>query len=189
MLIGITGYKRNGKDSLADRICESYGYTKYSFAGKMKECLEVIFGWTPEYIEAHKEEVAEEYGISPRQFLQVIGTEFAQYMLCEKYPEFKIKTGRKLWAKGLLNNLSDVQREHAVISDMRFPHEAEEVRRYGGKIIRVNGNYLGCPFPELWHESESSVDKIVPDLIVENDGTLEDLDKAVFDMRGFICDF
>jgi hypothetical protein len=186
LLLGITGFKRNGKDSLADCIIRQYGYTKRSLAGKMKDCLYTIFGWDEEFVEQNKEKIIPEWGISPRQFLQTMGTEFAQYQLCEKYPEFYKVTGRKLWVRSLLNELSEVSKKYTVISDVRFPHEADEIRAHGGKIIRVVGGYVGCPPPDLSHESERAVDSVYADVVVLNGGTLEDLDNTAKELKGFI---
>lgn len=177
MLIGVTGLKRNGKDSVANVLVKNFGFKKVCFAQKMKECAEVIFGWDQLFIEANKEKVSEEWGISPRQFLQVIGTEFAQFMLCDKYPAFKETTGRKIWAKATLKDYKD--EENWVVSDVRFPHEVEEIRKRGGIVVKVIGGYKGCPEPDLSHESESSVQLINPNVKLTNNGTLKDLEKLV----------
>jgi hypothetical protein len=184
MLIGITGYARNGKDSVADILVNKFGYKKYSLAGKMKECLTTIFGWSKEFIENYKDEVDDEWGISPRQVLQVFGTEFAQYTLGEKFPAFKEKTGRKLWVRSLLDTLPDF--EHTVIPDVRFPHEEEEIRAYHGKIIRVFGQYPECPKPNLKHESESSVDCVNFDIGISNDTTLKSLEDTVIYSASYV---
>lgn len=61
---------------------------------------------------------------------------------------------------------------------MRFPHEAEAVRERGGFIIRVNRDYE----VDLSHESERAVNEINPDFVINNLGTLIDLEWQVCDM-------
>ena len=174
MIIGITGHARHGKDSTADIIVSHFGYRKHSLADVMKEACRVIFGWTDKHLYGELKEVIDpRYGISPRHALQTLGTEWGQYKLSE-YDSFKETTGRKLWVNSLLNRVHG----DTVISDVRFPHEAEAIRERGGFIIRVNRDYP----VDLTHESERAVDDIEPDFFVDNFGTLSDLEILVVSM-------
>lgn len=184
MLIGVTGYKRTGKDTTAGIICREYGYKQYSVAHKMKECLTIIFGWSLEFIENNKDTVDPEWSLSPRQALQSLGTEWGQHELCRAYPAFRDLIGRKIWVRSLLHSLDDYR--FSVISDVRFPHEVEEIRKYRGKIVRVFGGYPGCPVPDLSHESESSIDLIEFDIGIANDGDLKDLESVVHCSVGYM---
>jgi len=174
MIIGITGHARHGKDSTADIIVKHFAYKKHALADVMKEACRVIFGWTDEHLYGDLKEVIDpRYGISPRHALQTLGTEWGQYEL-SKYDSFAEVTGRKLWVNSLLNRVHG----DTVISDVRFPHEAEAIRERGGFIIRVNRDYP----VDLTHESESAVDDIEPDFFVDNFGTLSDLEILVVSM-------
>jgi hypothetical protein len=166
MIIGITGHQRHGKDTAAD-VFVTYGYKRYQFSEKMKTCLLDIFGWDRKFIEEHKEEIDPEWGVSPRQVLRAFGTEFAQGILCNLYPKFKEQTGRKLWAHSLLREIPYDQ--DAVISDVRFLHEVEEIRKRKGIIVKV----ARPSFPvDLSHASEQEIVMIREDFLIENDGTL-----------------
>lgn len=174
MIIGITGHARHGKDSTADIIVKHFGYKKHALADVMKEACRVIFGWTDAHLHGDlKDVIDEKYGVSPRHALRSLGTEWGQYEL-SKYDSFKEKTGRKLWVNSLLNRCHG----DTVISDVRFPHEAEAIRERGGFIIRVVRNYE----VDLSHESECAIDEINPDFIIHNFGTLVDLEWQVCDM-------
>lgn len=174
MIIGITGHARHGKDSTADIICKHYGYKKHALADVMKEACRVIFGWTDEYLYGDLKDVVDErFGISPRHALQSLGTEWGQWEL-SKYDSFKKTTGRKLWVNSLLNRIQG----NTVISDVRFPHEAEAIRERGGFIIRVNRDYT----VDLSHESEQSVEDITPDFTIGNYSSLIDLEWLICDM-------
>jgi hypothetical protein len=146
----------------------------------MKEACSIIFGWDLDFMDKHKEDADPSLGISPRQALMLLGTEFGQHMLCEKYPQFKETTGRKLWAKRVLATYrSEKPTDRLVISDLRFPHEAEAVREKGGKVIRV----IRPQWPvDLSHESESAVDSVPYDYLISNSGSLTDLEMKVLDL-------
>jgi hypothetical protein len=78
-----------------------------------------------------------------------------------------------------------------VISDTRFPNEVNQIRARGGKIIRVKKgpdpewfvNYVeGNIIPKNVHSSEYLWARSEFDLIINNDGDLNDLNKSVDNM-------
>jgi hypothetical protein len=176
MIIGICGHARHGKDTAADVLVNEFGYTKYHLAQKMKDCLNLIFGWSNDFIERHKEEVDSKWGISPRQVLRAFGTEFAQQTLCEMYPEFDMVTGRKLWVKSLLEEIPF--QSNAVIADVRFLHEVEEIKNQGGIILKV---YRSSHPADLSHGSERDIPNIKEDYLIMNDSTLSSYKGAVLE--------
>jgi len=175
MIIGIAGHARHGKDSTADIICKHFHYKKKSLADPMKEALKAVFPkWGYFHFYGDEKDIVDpEYGISPRHALQCFGTQWAQFELA-KYDDFAKVTGRKLWVKALLDNAG----KNTVIADVRFPHEAEAIRKQGGFIIMVKREY---PI-DLSHESERSVDEINPDFTINNYGTLIDLEYQVCEL-------
>ena len=58
------------------------------------------------------------------------------------------------------------------ISDVRFPNEADAIRAFGGLVVRVERPGVG---PINGHESEIALDGYDFDLVVVNDGTLDEL--------------
>jgi hypothetical protein len=174
MIIGITGYARHGKDSTADIIVKHMGFRKYALADVMKDACRVIFGWDDRHLYGDLKDVVDPaFGISPRHALQSLGTEWGQYEL-SKYDSFSKTTGRKLWVNSLLAKIDG----NAVISDVRFPHEADAIRAKGGTIIMVKRDW-----PEDHaHESERSIADIIPDYVIRNVGTLADLEWQVCDL-------
>ncbi len=174
-IIGVTGYKRSGKDTVAKVFVNSYGFKKYEFARPMKEACAVIFGWGDAELYGDKKEIVDpRWGISPRQALQHIGTEWAQLELCAEFPEFAEVTGRLLWVKRFeLEVLNYGPRENWVISDVRFPHEVERLRLFRDSVI------IRVLRPDLvhddTHDSEHYYDKLKADFTIVNDGTLMDL--------------
>ena len=186
MIVGITGYKRSGKDSVAKILVDSYGYNSRAFAQPMKEALAVIFGWDKRHLYGDKkEEIDWRWGISPRQALQHIGTDWAQFGLMKAFPEFAATTGRTLWVKRFIqqvNRFKSIWGYKVVIPDVRFVHEVEELKKEfdgGFKMIRVIRPDVGGDDP---HASEKDINLLPVDHIIYNTGTLDDLEDAVEDV-------
>lgn len=177
----ITGKKRAGKDTLADVMLEQNKGVKESFASPMKDIASILFGWGMNFMENKKEVMDHTFGISPRQFLQVFGTDFMQLFLSEKFPEYAKTTGRSFWAKFLVRKLkSDLYSSSDIICvpDLRFPHEVEVMRKEfkdAVTVIRVVRPSFEC---QDNHPSEKEMDAIIADYTIENTGTLEEYQKA-----------
>lgn len=66
-----------------------------------------------------------------------------------------------------------------IITDMRFPNEMEAVKEKGGITIRVNRDNGTRAIDVNPHPSETSLDHVEFDYVIENDGTIEDLVEKV----------
>lgn len=185
MIIGITGYARHGKDTVAKYLKNyineqhpSYDVVIASLADPIKRAACEMFGWDYPLNDDTKDTVDERYGVSPRQVLQILGTEFGQYMLMDKFPDFKKICGRKLWVKRLLDQYQDV--DFLIIPDVRFSHEAEEIRSVSSvsQIIKV---YRPDYAVNTFHLSEQEIASIVTDHLILNNGGLLDLETKTRD--------
>lgn len=173
MIIGITGYARHGKDTCATLIKELYPEKPIEikhFADPMKKMACEMFGWDMDYIEKNKETVDINYGISPRTFLQLLGTEFAQFMLSEMVPDYATTTGRSIWVKRLLQDCAPTKT--TIVPDVRFLHEYHTISQIPDhliiKVVRkyaINRNHL----------SEKEIDDIPYDILIENHGSISDM--------------
>lgn len=158
-LIGICGKRGSGKDTLALRLVERRGFTQFAFASPLKEAIRALFGFDVE-----KDKIDPLWGISPRSALQVLGTDLIRNQLGELL--------------GLTENVFITRMRHhllqergpVVISDVRFPDEVSLVKEMGGIIIKV----VRPGIPGDDHESETSLDDVSPDILLENDSSLED---------------
>jgi hypothetical protein len=175
MIIGITGHARNGKDSVADILINEYRFERLSFAWPIKEACKTIFGWTDEHVYGSLKDVEDkEWGISPRLAMQLLGTDWGQFTLCEKSISFAATTGRSIWVKRALKGKSN---KNIVISDVRFLHEAESIKNAGGYIFRViRPGFEGTSI----HPSETEMIEIKEDACIINDRSLDDLRGAVY---------
>lgn len=179
-ILGLTGRKRSGKDSVGEHLVEEYGFTRYAFADPLKKGCQIIFGFTDEQMWGKDKEVIDEYwGISARTAAQKIGTEIFQFEIPKHIPELA-DLGRAFWvyrfAKWYEAELTKNPDIKVVVTDVRFPFEADMIKSLGGsiiKIVRPNQSYQDM------HASETEMDSIPFDFLVDNNGTLEDLEAKV----------
>lgn len=181
MIIGIAGKKRSGKDTIADYLCGTFGFKKLSFSTALKEGVKHFFGWTEEHVNGKlKDECDHYWGISPRQVLQELGTEFFQFYLPKRIKAFQYNTNRQMWVKRLFKDFCSS--DNIVISDIRFIHEIKAVKDRGGIVIKVEKPVKPILDKNILREEE---DKHISELEVEkfdrydkifiNDSTIESL--------------
>lgn len=174
MLIGLTGYKQAGKDSTADVLVKHFGFTKLAFADALRE---IALAANP-FIEVNEHMVYErydalldEYGYEEckyfkdfRGFLQRLGTEGIRKSL-----------GPEVWVNAVANKMADDPDRNYVITDCRFPNEANWIKERGQlwRITRVGqiNNDL--------HESEQHIGSFQVDLDIEATTLAELQDKAL----------
>lgn len=139
MIIGIAGFQGSGKDTIADYLCNIYGFKRDSFAATLKDAVAAVFGWDRELLEgrtkesrAWRETVDSWWAnrlnmpnLTPRLVLQKWGTEVARQAWHDD-----------TWIASLENKLVKAHND-IVITDVRFPNEIQAVRNAGGIVIRV----------------------------------------------------
>jgi hypothetical protein len=205
MIIGICGFIGSGKDTIADYLVNLHHFRRESFANTLKDAVAAVFGWDRMMLEGRtkqarewREQVdlwwAERLGIphlTPRWILQNWGTE-----VCRKGFHDDI------WIASLENKLR-ASTDDIVISDCRFPNEIRAIKNAGGRVVRVvrgaepewyeaaimanrgpGGNLSWAVSRrqlELQgiHESETAWAGTEFDVIIDNNGTLEDLYQQV----------
>lgn len=186
MLVGVSGYARSGKDSVGQILCEEGLFTRIGFADTVKQGLYAINPWVP--IEGERSgtpilgqkpkfemrlrrlrEIVDEFGwevakLNPevRRLLQTYGTEGGRMI-----------HGEDCWVEAALRVRESLGNPDTVITDCRFPNEATAIQERGGQVWRVTRP--GIVLPESAHDSEAEVDRIVADVWITNDGTLDDL--------------
>lgn len=174
-LIAFSGYKRSGKDTGAQFLIDNHNYIKYSFAGALKNACSEIFMFNYNQTEGNKkEEIDERWNINPRSVFQRFGTEIFRDNLDVFFPELKYLKENfwiyrfKLWYKEQIKNNPNIK---IVITDVRFQNEADVINEFGGIIIKVKRSNL---INNDKHLSETSIDKIKSNFIINNNTTIED---------------
>jgi len=178
IIVMLTGPMGSGK-STAAKILEKYGFVEESFAKPIKEfALNIGFTRSQVYgTQAEKSEINQRWGISGRTFMQRFGTELCREKFAEVFPEVEMN-GRTLWARTIEHKIADHDR--VVISDGRFLDEAIMVKDYHGIIIKLNRPSLIEAGSD--HLSETSLNDIVPDYNINNNGTLEELENQLVEI-------
>ena len=142
-----------------------------SFAAPLKRFVtSIVFGLGYDGFSAvkdRKEDKIPEIGVSPRQMMQTLGTEWGRSCVHPDVWEMLAESQ----AKGLISSGFSV-----VFDDVRFPNEAEMIRRLGGELWLVDRP--GVVY-EGSHASEGALHDIVPDAVINNSGNLEQLREVV----------
>lgn len=190
MIIAICGLQGSGKDTIGSYLINTYGFTKLSFAGVLKDIVSILFGWDRTMLEgatqesrAWREQVdpwwSEKLGISnltPRYVLQYFGTDL-----------FRTHFHQDIWVIAVERQLAKYP--NCVITDCRFPNEIAMLRASGATVIKVTrGNlpewyepYLSGQIetPQCVHPSEYMWIKSQFDYELENNTTIGDLETRV----------
>lgn len=177
MLIGLSGKKRSGKNTVADFMlewAEEYGFpaSQQAFAEKLKLSAALAFGCSAHEAAFFCEDLKEsgtisvtsdefDFEISGREFLQWYGTEAHRQVFDDQF-----------WIKQLLPENLNHQDELIVITDVRFPNEAEAIRIVGGDIIRVVRTDSETADE---HASEQPLPEDLIDIEILNDSNLQNL--------------
>ena len=137
-IIALCGYKRSGKDTIANYLEKKNNYKHLKITYKLKECLKLLFNLNNNDLEINKEEINDKWGTSPRHMMQFIGTDIFQYKIQELLPGIE----RKFWINSFLNNslvskLKKNDKFNIVISDLRFLHEYNELKKLNIPIIII----------------------------------------------------
>lgn len=168
ILIGLTGRAHSGKDTatcMIEAICLTAGINQqtFAFATPMRAALRAL-GVPQRYIEQPelKNELIPELGASYRQLMQELGD-----MGRKVLPDF--------WVRYVARSISNLPDGVGliVITDVRYPNEAEWIRANGGVIVQLNRKAA----PEVRsHSSEQHFAELQAEYVIDNNGTLAELE-------------
>jgi len=159
------------------RVCVNCGW----FGQQVRESLLVSDGLCPHCEIAGPLEVP----LTARLALQTLGTDWGRAVKLDIWAQAGVSLATEILAgRGAAEgvaNLTAHKPEGIVFSDVRFLNEAEAIREAGGVIWRVTRPGIADSGGVANHPSEVEQDKINPDLIIANVGTLADLVLMVLD--------
>jgi hypothetical protein len=185
-LIGLLGKKRSGKDSFASVLVEEFGFQRVAFADPLRDAalaLDPFVGPTslpgdlaPSYhrlsevIDALGWEAAKDFAPEVRRILQALGTDAIRALDDGFWVRMAMQQVEYLRIHRPFGS-EDVPARPVVVTDVRFPNEAEAIRRAGGVLIRVERP----GFDGDGHVTETALDGWPEDYVVDNDADLEAL--------------
>lgn len=166
MIIGLSGYARSGKDTVAGMLMGIHGYENRAFAEPIRKAVYTLnpivkdFGYTLKpTVDAYGWDVAKTMFPEIRRLLQSFGTEVGREMF-----------GETFWVDQAFKGLGTYSR--VVFTDVRFPNEAARIKLYGGQVWRVTRLGVG---PINNHISETALDDWDFNKIITNDADLQTL--------------
>lgn len=171
LIVAICGYKRSGKDTIADYITFKYNFKKAHIADPVKDVCATLFNLNHEQLHGNLKDVEDpSWGVSPRQILQFFGTELMQYHIQELLPNI----GRNFWIKSFCAKISS-DTSPIVIPDVRFHHEINHLRQTFGssvKLVKIINDRV-CQKDD--HISEKEWLEMQEDVVILNNGSYDDL--------------
>lgn len=173
-LIGITGRKYHGKDTVAQEVARQ-NYAIVRFADPLKAMLRAFYethGVTSAVIDRKLEGDLKEHpcpllrGKTPRYAMQTLGDEWGRQLIA-----------KDLWTES--HACRSEQFEKVVVPDVRYENEVAEIKRRGGVVWRVDASQRVGSNDLSGHASEMTVDRLVVDVEIDNNGSAFELTKAV----------
>ncbi len=206
MLVGFVGFIGSGKNYAGEILVNEFNFIPESFAKPVKDVAALMFGWNRLMLEGTTKESREwreqvdpfwtkKFGrdFSPREALQLIGTEVGRDIFHSDFWIYSLE-------KRLRPNFN------YVITDVRFPNEIDFIQKNDGIVIHIQRGEL----PVWWNvaktancsenpdDRKSSVDRLDKeyhihlsewswigkyiDYRIDNNSTLNDLQKKIFDI-------
>lgn len=167
MIIGLSGKAGAGKDTVGACLVQQHGFKQDAFARRLKDAANAIFGLSYDQLYGDLKEVVDpHWGAAPREILQKLGTE----CLRNGYDE-------NVWVWALRRGLKEGG--HYVITDVRFPNEADAIRTWGGVIWRVERPGACAHNGVAEHPSEIALDDYAFDYKLANNASIEELYRNV----------
>lgn len=162
MLIGLAGYARSGKDTVASMLGD---YERKAFADPIREslmALNPLLTPTEHLADVVKRQGWDEAKVNypeVRRLMQVLGTEVGRRLI-----------DPNIWVHLALRGIRPS--DDVVFTDVRFQNEAIAIRNMGGQVWRVNRPGIEAVNS---HSSETAMDGWKYDRVINNYGSLEEL--------------
>jgi len=193
-IIGLSGHARSGKNILSEFIIEEFEkkynrkFYEASFANELKYMCKFQFGLNDDQLWGDEKEVEDrrfvklppealwvkqdDYYWTPREIMQELGAFYRKIDY-----DFWIKSLKKFLHNELLKGHEDF-----IITDVRHVNEAEFIKEGKGILIRINRD-TNNEIHGINHESETDLDNYKKfDMYINNNGSLDDLKKASYDI-------
>jgi hypothetical protein len=175
-IVGLIGKKRSGKDTFGGELVTSAGFTRVAFADPLRQAaldLDPFVGRPAlpghlapmkdvrlsEVIETIGWEAAKDYVPEVRRILEAFGTDSIR----------KLDDG--FWVRMAVEKIQATETP-VVVTDVRFPNEADKIRELGGLVVRIIRS--GQEDVPGAHQCETALDNYREDLTFYNVLGLDD---------------
>lgn len=199
----LSGYRGSGKDTFADILVKHYCYQKVSFANALRKMCSTTFGIPYEWFE---DRILKETPIkfwpylSPRDILIKVGTDAMRNHFSR---EIWLNLCARKIADGVVEQIETKRFIGAsppfkfVVTDTRFLNELtlpqivarelseREILPAGTKVMMAHARIERTKFTDeelenlrtSGHDSDRQYLEMVPDIVIENTGSISDLEK------------
>ena len=141
----------------------------FAFAGPLKQACGILFGFS--YDQLHhpivKEQQDQRWGKSPREILQWLGTDI-----------LRTHINRDFFIMHMEHRIKQSKADYVVVSDVRFPNEAQFIKSMGGKVVKILRPGASTTV-HSGHVTEQGIPDYQVDAFIMNDGTLEEFQNNV----------
>jgi hypothetical protein len=162
--VGLSGYARSGKDTVAAFLVAEYGYRQIAFADRLRAFVVALYPSVAEILNdagGDWEKAKEDHEV--RRMLQGVGLAARTYV------------DQDVWVAAAFGSVSEDER--IVVSDMRFINEADAITARGGTLFRIERPGTK---PINNHVSETALDRYDGfHAVLVNDSTIEVLHDRV----------
>lgn len=170
MIIGLAGYARSGKDTLASMMVSNYDFKQIAYADALKNILKATNPLLDEDGMRLNEALSyfgeddlksSKYGGEYRRLCQKLGTE-----------GIRKNIGESTWINVVKDSISADPESDWVVTDCRFANEIQAVKDLGGQVLWVHRPGVD---PVNSHSSDNSISERDADEIIYNMGTKADM--------------
>src|SRR5215831_2314257 len=177
MILGLSGAKGSGKDTVAAYLVKEHGFERKAFADPLKKSVAALFDIPFSEVDKLKNDELNIvrlwtafgacHDMTFRTFLQRYGTESHRDVF-----------GDSFWLDYTLPVQGFYPGREIVVTDVRFRNEANRVTTLGGYLIHISReSALDNQDP---HRSEQF--EFDTDYVIENDGSLDELYAKIDDI-------
>jgi hypothetical protein len=206
-IVALVGFIGSGKDTVASMIQKNSNSIHDSFANPLKDLCSAVFGWERHLLQGDTvesrdfRETPDIYwtkklnidNFTPRLALQLLGTEVMRNHFHED-----------IWINSLEYRIRKhhADKQFVILSDARFRNELDLVKRMNGTVIwvqrgelppwydiaktanenAINKKIMQTRYRDV-HESEWNWAGYPVDFVIRNNGTLEDLEASVNEVK------
>lgn len=174
--VGLIGKKRSGKDTFGAALIEAHGFTRVAFADPLRQAAlaldpfvgrPTLPGQVPPLNDVRLSDVIETIGWEAakdsvpevRRILEAFGTDSIRTL------------DEGFWVRMAVEKIQATDGP-VVVTDVRFPNEADKIRELGGIVVRIIRPSQEPTGPA--HRCETSLDEYREDMTFYNASTLDD---------------
>lgn len=198
-IIGLTGYAQSGKDTVANYLVKTHGFTRIAFADPMREAMLKLnpIVYVPfmlkdrSYVvhmslrlESSRDTRYVEDGVYARlaDIVRVLGWDIAKQapQVRELLQRFGTEVGREMfgenvWVNKTFDTIEQSPAGRWVITDVRFENEAVRTHLHDGHVVLVDRGLK----PVNDHKSDSGLERKYLHGILHNRGTIGELHEGI----------